>query len=185
MILLTPAEMAIADSRAPGLGVPVAQLAAAAGRAVARVAMRGGACRVVVVAGPGLNGADGRIAGRMLAEIGWPVRVVAWTEATPDLVARADLVIDAVFGAGLRDPIPDGLAATLAAARRVLAVDVPSGLDGATGQPRGRVRAAEQTVTFVRAKPGHVLLPGRALCGALTVADIGMPGAALDRLGRI
>ena len=107
-------------------------------------------------------------------------------------LAQGDAVVDAVFGSGLsRDPKGDEARAIvkLNEARdrgaRLIAVDVPSGLDGATGQPRGRVRAAEQTVTFVRAKPGHVLLPGRALCGALTVADIGMPDGALDRLGRI
>lgn len=191
-ILLTPAEMAVADARAPGLGMPVGRLAAAAGRAVARAAMQGGPCRVLVLCGPGMNGQDGQIAGRLLAQIGWPVAFAGWNVAipgavpfTPDEAVRADLVIDAVFGAGLRGPVPEGVADTLACARQVLAVDVPSGLDGATGQARGGVRAAARTVTFVRAKPGHWLQPGRALCGALTVADIGMPAAALTGLGTI
>ncbi len=190
-VLLTPAEMALADARAPGLGMPVDQLVAAAGWAVARVAMRGGPCRVLVLCGPGMNGRDGVAAARCLAQAGWPVVVAGWNCVPPGRAvpftakeaARVDLVIDGVFGAGLRDTVPDIVAETLAAARRVLAIDVPSGLDGATGQPCGRVRAAEATVTFVRAKPGHLLLPGRALCGALTIATIGMPAAALDGLG--
>ncbi len=191
-ILLTPAEMAVADARAPGLGIPIGRLVHAAGRAVARVAMQGGPCRVLVLCGPGMNGRDGLVAGRLLAQIGWPVAFAGWGVTIPGAVtfspgeaARAGLVIDAVFGAGLRDAVPDAVADTLAAARRVLAVDVPSGLCGATGQPRGRVRAAARTVTFVRAKPGHWLEPGRALCGVLTVADIGMPDAALAGLGTV
>lgn len=96
---------------------------------------------------------------------------------------RAGLVIDAVFGAGLRDGVSKQVSATLAAARRVLAVDVPSGLDGGTGQPRGTVRAADATITFFRLKPGHLLLPGRILCGTVLLADIGLPPAALPALG--
>ena len=126
------------------------------------------------------------MAARLLAEQGWPVAVAlgpprpgdgaAGRRAVrPAEAARADLVIDAVFGAGLRGTLPDAVADVLAAARRVLAVDVPSGLDGGTGQPSGRVRAADLTVTFARLKPGHLLLPGRALCGETVLADIGLP----------
>ena len=104
-------------------------------------------------------------------------------DATPAEAARADLVIDAVYGAGLRGALPDGVADVLAAARRVLAVDVPSGLDGATGQPLGQVRPADMTVTFFRLKPGHLLLPGRALCGQVVLADIGLPDAVLPGVG--
>ena len=182
--LLTPHEMAQADARAPGCGVPLSHLAEAAGRAVARTVMRGRPVRVLALCGPGMNGMDGRIAARLLAQAGWPARAVDWMAATVADAARADLVIDAVFGAGLRDPLPGPVADVLAAARRVLAVDVPSGLDGATGQPRGRVRTADATVTFVAAKPGHLLMPGRALCGILTVANIGMPAGALTGLGQ-
>ncbi len=186
--LFTPAEMAVADATST---VPVAVLMQAAGRAVARAARRFGPCRTLVLCGPGNNGGDGRVAARLLAEQGWPVSVAFAQPAaavpgtvgvpfTPDEAARVELVIDAVFGAGMRGDLPDAVADTLAAARRVLAVDVPSGLDGATGQPRGRVRAAELTVTFAGLKPGHVLLPGRSLCGEVVLADIGMPQAALD-----
>ena len=109
---------------------------------------------------------------------GWIAVPLAAAEAR-----RADLVIDAVFGAGMRGTLPDEVADILQAARRVLAVDVPSGLDGGTGQPRGRVRAADLTVTFARLKPGHLLLPGRTLCGETLLADIGLPAAALAGTG--
>jgi hydroxyethylthiazole kinase-like uncharacterized protein yjeF len=98
--------------------------------------------------------------------------------------ARAELVIDAVFGAGLARDV-DGLAAdVLRAARRVVAVDVPSGLDGATGAMRGFAPQAALTVTFFRLKPGHLLLPGRELCGEIVLADIGMPPGVWDRVPR-
>lgn len=189
--LLTPAEMARADAAS---AVPVAVLMEAAGRAIARVARRFGPCRTLVLCGPGNNGGDGRVAARLLAAQGWPVSVafqrpglpVAGTAEVPFApaeAARAELVIDAVFGAGMRGTVPDAVADVLGAARRVLAVDVPSGLDGGTGHPHGRVRAAELTVTFARLKPGHLLLPGRGLCGEIVLADIGLPQAALDAAG--
>jgi len=198
--LLTPAEMGRADALAAGAGVPGLQLMQAAGRAVARAAQRFGPCRTLVLCGPGNNGGDGWVAARMLHQMGWPVRVAAlapprpgsnasaaavgwrgpWGEPSAAEAARADLVIDAAYGAGLRGALPDAVAAVLAAARRVLAVDVPSGLDGATGQPLGRVRAADLTVTFFRLKPGHLLLPGRTLCGRVLLGDIGLPDAVLS-----
>ena len=197
--LLTPAEMAAADRHAAAMGRPGLVLMAAAGEAVARAVRRFGPVRTLVLCGPGNNGKDGWVAARLLAQRGWPVAVAAWGEprAGSDAAAmqaawqgpvvafsaeearRYGLVIDAVFGAGLRDGVPDAVADVLAAARLVLAVDVPSGLDGASGQARGRVRAADATVTFAARKPGHLLLPGRALCGAVVLADIALPAAAL------
>ena len=197
--LLTPSEMAAADAAAARAGVPGAVLMQAAGRAVARAARRFGPCRALVLCGPGNNGGDGYVAARLLAQEGWPVRLAAlcppragsdaeaaaarWHGPTvpfgPAEAARAELVIDAVLGAGLSADVPDAVADALAVARRVLAVDVPSGLDGATGQQRGRVRAADLTVTFFRLKPGHLLLPGRALCGETVLADIGLPPGVL------
>ena len=191
-LLLGPAEMARADAAS---SVPVAILMQAAGRAIARAARRFGPCRTLVLCGPGNNGGDGRVAAELLASWGWPVSIAHLQEPSPPRrglgegvvavpfspleTARVDLVIDAVFGAGMRGELPDDVVAALHAARRVLAVDVPSGLDGGTGQPHGRVRAADLTVTFARLKPGHLLMPGRVLCGETLLADIGLPDAAI------
>jgi hydroxyethylthiazole kinase-like uncharacterized protein yjeF len=201
--LLDPQEMARADAASPGLGVPGPVLMANAGRAVARaVQARFRPCRTLVLCGPGNNGGDGYIAARLLAQQGWPVSVAAlaapragsdaagaaaqWhgpaAPFTPAEATRAHLVIDAVFGAGLARDV-DGLPAdTLRAARRIVAVDVPSGLDGATGAIRGFAPQAALTVTFFRLKPGHLLLPGRERCGDIVLADIGLPVAALEQI---
>jgi hydroxyethylthiazole kinase-like uncharacterized protein yjeF len=200
--LLTPAEMACADAVAPALGVLGAVLMANAGRAVARaIRRRVPPCRVLVLAGPGNNGGDGYVAARLLEQAGWPVRVATLAPPRPGsdaagaaagwhgptmpvsaaAAARADLVVDAVFGAGLTRAVTGVAAAALAAARRVVAVDVPSGLDGETGTVRGFAAPALLTVTFFRRKPGHLLLPGRALCGETVLADIGMPPGVLAR----
>ena len=201
LALLTPEEMGRADAAAIAAGIPGERLMEAAGRAVARAAQRRfRPCRTLVLAGPGNNGGDGYVAARHLAQAGWPVAVAAlgaprpgsdaggaaarWrgpvAPFAPAEAARAELVIDAVFGAGLARPV-EGLAAEVLAAARapILAVDVPSGLDGATGQVRGFAPQAALTVTFFRLKPGHLLLPGRALCGETVLADIGLPAAVL------
>ncbi len=197
--LLTPEETSRADRAAVACGVPVAALMENAGRAVARaVHARFTPCRTLVLCGPGNNGGDGYVVARLLARRGWPVVVAAFAPPVGDAIAaaqgwrgpmrpfqpeeaaRADLVIDAVFGAGISRDLPPRVAATLAAARKIVAIDVPSGLDGATGLPRGTVTHAALTVTFFRRKPGHVLLPGRDLCGETLLADIGLPAAALD-----
>ena len=201
--LLTPAEMGRADEMAVAGGVPVASLMQAAGWAVAQAALGFGPCRTLVLCGPGNNGGDGYVAARLLSERGWPVRVAAlgqpaagsaaavararWTGPVEALsveaAGRADLVIDALFGAGLARDVDGKAADVLRAARRTLAVDVPSGLDGATGQVRGFAPRAEATVTFFRRKPGHLLLPGRTLCGQVRVSDIGLPDSVLGRIG--
>jgi len=192
--LLTPAEMALADAHAVGTGTPVEVLMERAGWAVAQaVRARYQPCRVLVLCGPGNNGGDGYVAARILAHAGWPVAVAALAPARGDAAvaaarwrgrmvafaadeaARADLVVDAVFGAGLVRDVDPTVSAALGAARRIVAVDVPSGLDGTTGAGRGMVAAAELTVTFHRRKPAHLLLPGRVLCGDLVLADIGIP----------
>jgi len=139
-------------------------------------------CRTLVLCGPGHNGGDGLVAARLLAQWGWPVTVARAGEPafTPAEAARSALVIDALFGAGLTRDLSPAIAEVLRAAPRIVAVDVPSGLDGATGQVRGFAPPAMLTVTFFRRKPGHLLLPGRALCGELVLADIGMPASALE-----
>jgi hydroxyethylthiazole kinase-like uncharacterized protein yjeF len=178
--LVTPLEMAEIDRRAGNTPA----LIEAAGRAVARAVRRKyRPCRVLVLAGPGNNGADGIAAARLLADAGWPVACKSPEAAGIDEIARADLVIDAVFGAGLKRDLGAELAGKLRAARRIVAIDVPSGLDGATGAVRGYAPRAELTVTFFRRKPGHLLYPGRALCGEVHLADIGLPASALDGIG--
>ncbi|RKJ95351.1 NAD(P)H-hydrate epimerase, partial [Teichococcus wenyumeiae] len=159
--------------------------------------------RLLVLAGPGNNGGDGYVVARLLEREGWPVSVAAlapprpgsdaalaaaeWRGPvlpfTPETLARAQLVVDALFGAGLSRDLDGSAAAALQAVRvPLVAVDVPSGLDGATGQPRGFAPQAALTVTFGRLKPGHLLLPGRALCGEVVLADIGLPEAALNSI---
>lgn len=196
--LLTPEEAGRTDRAAVALGTPVRLLMENAGRAVARaMAAHFAPCRVVVLAGPGNNGGDGYVAACHLARAGWPVAVAplapprgvaaeaatGWTGPllpfTPEVAARADLVLDAVFGAGLARPLDPAVVAVLRAARRLVAIDTPSGLDGATGQPRGFAPQAMLTVTFFRLKPGHLLYPGRALCGETVLAEIGMPPEAM------
>ena len=144
-----------------------------------------GPCRCLVLCGPGNNGGDGRVAARLLARTGLAgaasPRLGRSRGFRPEEAARADLVIDAVFGAGFRGTLPDAVADVLQAARRVLAVDVPSGLDGGTGQPRGRVRQADLTVTFARLKPGHLLLPGRTLCGTVRAGRYRPAGGGAGR----
>lgn len=198
--LLSPQEMGQADAAAPELGVPSQTLMANAGRAVARAILaRFRPCHTLVLCGPGNNGGDGYVAARLLAEQGWPVTVAAlappragsdaaWAAARwrgpvrrfdPAEAARAGLTVDAVFGAGLARDVAGLGADTLRAARRVVAVDVPSGLDGATGGIRGFAPQAVLTVTFFRLKPGHLLQPGRERCGEIVLADIGLPVGAL------
>jgi hydroxyethylthiazole kinase-like uncharacterized protein yjeF len=201
--LLTPSQMARADGQAAALGAAGPTLMANAGRAVARaIVARCRPCRTLVLCGPGNNGGDGYVAARLLQSAGWPVAVAAldaprpgsdaaaaargWTgpmaDFDPHAVARAALVIDAVFGAGLSRDVGGVVADTLAAASRLVAVDVPSGLDGETGAPRGFAPQATATVTFFRLKPGHILLPGRGLCGEIVLADIGLPSAVLKTI---
>ncbi len=160
---------------------------------------------VLVLCGPGNNGGDGFVAARHLQAAGWPVRLALlgptsalsgdaahhaslWTGKiepfSVTLLDHASVVVDAIFGAGLSRPV-EGLALDMVQAMTarktpVCAVDVPSGLDGATGNVLGAAAPAVLTVTFHRKKPGHLLLPGRTLCGALVLADIGIPQAAQD-----
>ncbi len=179
--------MAECDRHTIERGTAESDLVARAGAAVAAAAVRvmGGTYgrRVVVAAGPGNNGADGRVAARLLSGKGAQVRVVDVAGSSADgsgaerALARADLLIDAMYGTGLRDRL-DGLAATIArTAERVaavLAVDLPSGVHGLTGESMGPVARATATVTFAAPKPAHYLEPGRSLCGEVEVALIGV-----------
>jgi NAD(P)H-hydrate epimerase len=168
--VLTPEEMRAVDRAAPE---PVDVLVDRAGGAVARAAaaMMGGTYgrRVVVVAGKGNNGADGRVAADRLRRRGVGVVVVDAADE-PDRLPACDLVIDAAFGTGFRGDYraPDPAGAP------VLAVDIPSGVDGLTGEAvPGAVRATE-TVTFAALKPGLLFGAGRELAGKVRVVDIGL-----------
>lgn len=176
----------------------------AAGRAVAHaIRRRYRPARTLILAGPGNNGGDGYVAARLLERAGWDVSVAAlalpragsdaalaaarWHGPMRDFgiasALRAQLVVDAVFGAGLDRPMAGLAAEVLASARApIIAVDVPSGVCGATGAVRGFAAQAALTVTFFRRKPGHLLLPGRDLCGELLLADIGLPQAVLAHI---
>ncbi len=171
--IVTPPEMTAIDAAAPE---PVEVLIGRAGAAVARAAieMLGGTYgrRVVVLAGKGNNGNDGRDAARRLRRRGVRVIEVDAADAPPALPA-ADLVIDAAYGTGFRGTwrAPDTDAP-------VLAVDIPSGVDGLTGVASERVLAAERTVTFAALKPGLLLSPGRELAGEIEVVDIGLDVSA-------
>jgi ADP-dependent NAD(P)H-hydrate dehydratase / NAD(P)H-hydrate epimerase len=202
LALLPPEEMARADAAAIAGGIPGIRLMEAAGRAVACAARRRfRPVPTLVLAGPGNNGGDGYVAARLLEEVGWPVAVAPLAPPRPGSdaalaaarwrgplvrfdpveAARARLVVDAVFGAGLARALKPHVADTFAAiGAPILAVDVPSGMDGATGQVRGYAPQAALTVTFFRLKPGHLLLPGRTLCGETVLADIGLPDSVLE-----
>jgi NAD(P)H-hydrate epimerase len=168
--VVTAAEMRVVDAMAE---VSQDVLIERAGSAVAREARRllGGTYgkRVVVIAGPGNNGADGRVAARRLAERGVAIVVLEALDL-PERIPTADLVIDAAFGTGFRGGwrFPD------VGATPVLAVDVPTGLDADTGEAERGTPTAVATVTFAAAKPGHHFGDGSARCGELTVADIGL-----------
>ncbi|MFZ9481956.1 MAG: NAD(P)H-hydrate dehydratase [Ilumatobacteraceae bacterium] len=171
--VVTPEEMRSVDAAATAAGTPVDTLVERAGAAVARAAVRlmGGTYGrdVRVIVGPGNNGADGRVAGRLLREQG--VRVVFVDAlACPPSLDRCDLVIDAAFGTGARP----GWVAPRVNGSPVLAVDVPSGLDALTGAADHGVLPATCTVTFQAVKPGMLMAPGSALCGEVEVADIGL-----------
>jgi hydroxyethylthiazole kinase-like uncharacterized protein yjeF len=192
--LLTPKEMAQAEQHAMKGGSHA--LMEDAGRAVAEAA--------VVLCGPGNNGGDGFVVARHLQREGWAVRLVLVGEplslvgeaaamaalwqgdilpASLQALDGAKLAVDALFGTGLSRPIL-GVAAELIDQLPLLdipvaAVDIPSGIDGETGKVLGTAVKADLTVTFCRKKPGLLLFPGRALCGEVIIADIGISHEAV------
>ncbi len=168
--IVTPDEMRAIDAAAP---VAADVLIERAGWAVARAAIRmmGGTYgrTVHVIVGHGNNGADGRVAARVLEQRGVVVRLHP-VDDVPDVLDPADLVIDAAFGTGFHGTwrAPD------VGDTPVLAVDIPSGLDARTGADSGGTLPAERTVTFAALKPGLLFPPGRELVGELEVAEIGL-----------
>jgi NAD(P)H-hydrate epimerase len=207
--LLSVEEMGRADRMAIDSGVAGATLMEHAGRAVAdAIVARWPRARAAVLCGPGNNGGDGFVAARHLVRRGWQVRLGLlggvdklqgeaahhaglWDGAvepmSPELVAEADLVVDALFGAGLSRPLEGQPKACIAEARAraipTVAVDTPSGVAGDSGEVLGEVAPdAALTVTFFRKKPGHLLLPGAAHCGEVVLADIGIPAHVLSEI---
>lgn len=206
--VLTPIEMYQVDALATKASNSSLRLMEKAGCAVADEIMRRfKKCRVAVICGPGNNGGDGFVVARLLAANRWPLSLFITGEASAlrgdaakmfekwkgrvhpfsalgtsfELRNKPQLIVDAIFGAGLnRDMSASWVDAIAAADVPVIAVDVPSGLDGATGRPIGACIEADVTVTFFRKKPGHLLLPGRGLCGEVVVADIGITPSVLD-----
>lgn len=208
--ILTPRQMLAADAIAVKRGTASLKLMENAGRAVTtEILKRYSKCPVAVLCGPGNNGGDGFVVARLLAAKKWPVRVFLIGERKAlkgDAATMAAkwkgsigsfndfeksiggskaprLIVDAIYGAGLNRDFPGMLADTIhGACARVVAIDVPSGVDGLTGQQRHSSVIAELTVTFFRKKPAHVLQPGRRLCGELVVADIGIDADIADEL---
>ncbi|HHZ09704.1 MAG TPA: NAD(P)H-hydrate dehydratase [Rhizobiales bacterium] len=205
--ILTPAQMAEIDLAAVARGPHDGPgLMRNAGTAVARIVLERhpGAARIDVLCGPGNNGGDGFVVAAELARGGLDVAV--WASAEPRRGSDAEkaaaacpvapwpladfrpsgasVVVDALYGAGLSKPVVGIDAAAIdhcnAAGAAVVAVDLPSGVSGLTGQVLGTAFRAAQTVTFVRKKPGHLLHPGRALCGEVIVADIGISDAVVS-----
>ncbi|MDP2732772.1 MAG: NAD(P)H-hydrate epimerase, partial [Hoeflea sp.] len=199
-LLVTPANMGRIDKAAIDSGIEGFALMQAAGAHVAAVllARYPGALRAVVLCGPGTNGGDGHVAARFLMRSG--VNVVRYGvepkrggdasrafAACPGPVHRledwrpqdGDVIVDALYGAGLDRPVGDDVAQAIeraqAADTPVIAVDLPSGLSGLTGRATGACFQARHTVTFAALKPGHLLMPGRELCGQTHLCDIGIP----------
>lgn len=193
--------MAAADRAAIAAGTAGIELMERAGRGVAEIIRQRFAPQpTLVLCGPGNNGGDGYVVARRLAELGWPVRVArlappasedarraaaSWSGDTADIDATTllgeDLVVDALFGAGLDRPLTGDAArlARQALPAQVVAIDTPSGLSGDTGRPIGEACfSAGLTVTFHARKPGHVLQPGAQLCGEVMVVDIGLKDEA-------
>lgn len=202
-LLLTPQAMAAVDRAAAASGIDSFGLMQNAGQAVAAATLchYPGALRYVILCGPGNNGGDGYVAARALMESG--AKVTLFDLGNADTLkgdaARArdlcpvspdgdialykpiagDVVIDALFGAGLSRQIPDVVAQVI---RRVgdigipvVSIDLPSGLEGGSGRVLGAAFRAAHTITFMTRKPAHLLMPGRELCGRLEVFDIGIP----------
>lgn len=202
--ILTAAAMRAEELRAATTGRSLADLMDLAGRAVADCAWRIAAGRpILILCGPGNNGGDGYVAARVLGERGATVRVAATGAPGTDLAhaaraawggpveplgkadARGAVLVDAVFGVGMSRPLAPELAVALARlaeqAARVLAVDLPSGIDSDSGELRGVLHRADVTLALGALKPAHVLLPGAARCGVVRLEPLAMRPASAIR----
>jgi ADP-dependent NAD(P)H-hydrate dehydratase / NAD(P)H-hydrate epimerase len=208
--ILTPQQMYQVDALAIASGMSSIKLMENAGLAVTNeILKRFKKCAVAVICGPGNNGGDGFVVARLLAAKKWPVRVYlvgeraslkgdaakmsakwkgpvgTFTDFESGIGGRSGhkLIVDAIYGAGLNRDFPGYLADGMhGAAVPIVSIDLPSGIDGLTGQVRHACPIADLTVTFHRKKPAHVLQPGRRLCGEIVVADIGISDDVTDQL---
>src|SRR5271157_5857389 len=207
--LLTAEEMSRAEQVAAAAGLATLTMMENAGRSVAEEVVRRypRGSRVVVLCGPGNNGGDGFVCARYLRERGYQVRLALlgrqedlrrdpkemarrWDEAiepmTPQCLEGAQIVVDAIYGTGLRDQVGGAVAQMIEEVTTrslpVISVDVPSGIDATGGEVKGLAFKAATTVTFFRRKTGHVLLPGRLYCGGVRAVDIGIPSAVLGEV---
>ncbi len=198
--LLTLDQMYEADRRAIASGIAGVELMENAGQAVVDIIVKNyHTCKVAVLCGPGNNGGDGFVVAWALTQLSWPVTLFLrgdlsalkgdaaimaqrWQGAIELLDHNsgidAELIVDAIFGAGLTRDIEGQLAELILAVNKtqvpVIAVDVPSGVDGLSGAIRGVAFKAQRTITFCRKKTGHLLMPGRGLCGKVSIAGIGI-----------
>lgn len=199
-LLVTPSAMGRIDAAAVASGLDGYALMRSAGAHVAAcvLAQYPDMCRAVVLCGPGNNGGDGHVAAKLLSQNGVPVLRCGFTPKPGGDAARAhsdcdlpflaldlwkpepgDVIVDALFGAGLDRPVGSEIAVLIervgSLGTPVVSVDLPSGLSGRTGEPTGPCFKAVHTVTFAALKPGHLLMPGRDLCGEVHLCDIGIP----------
>lgn len=211
--VLSAQQMRACEQVAVQAGTPLIVLMERAGLAVAETVMaRYSKCPTVILCGPGNNGGDGFVAARHLSAKGWPVRILLFGKVE-DLTAEAkvaasrwrgavmtataatlesaiqkgaQLVVDALYGIGLRRPIVGEAAAMMQLVNRagipVVSIDIPSGINADTGQVFGQAIVADQTVCFFRKKLGHVLMPGRMLAGEIILVDIGVPAESLQNI---
>ena len=206
-IILTAAEMGAAEQAAIAAGTSMGELMERAGKAAAEAIWRyAGPLPTLVLCGPGNNGGDGYVIARELRARGVDVRVAAlgdprgpaarnardsWAGAVEALAdaKAAPLLVDALFGTGLRRPLDEPAAARLndlagQAAVRV-AIDLPSGAASDDGAILSAVPDYDLTITFQTLKPSHLLQPAARHMGRLVVADIGVAAAsALTEIGR-
>lgn len=201
--------MRAAEAAAMAAGTASAALMEAAGSKTAEIILRGWSRRpVAVLCGPGNNGGDGFVVARVLKEAGWPVNLALIgdkaalkgdaklmaglyggeiADFSPSVLDGAGLIVDAIFGTGLARDVEGAPKAAIEAMNAhpapVFAVDLPSGVNADTGAVMGVAVQAARTATFHARKPGHLLLPGRVLSGALDIVDIGISDEATAGVG--
>ncbi len=206
--VLSVQQMQAADRAAMAAGIGGEVLMEAAGREVAEAVLdRFGAKPTAVLCGPGNNGGDGFVIARYLKKAGAKVRVALLGERAKlrgdaaimakrwrgrvkplgeDVLDGAALVVDGLFGAGLARDVEGSARQVLAVAGSrglpIIAIDTPSGVHGDSGQVLGFAPQAAMTVSFFRPKTGHLLYPGRGLCGELRIVDIGIPSTVLSEI---